>query len=116
MPRLWIVAIVLAFALRADAHEPPGIPHAPSDAARLFVEIPLDRYSTDVIFPFGGSHHAVPGVVAVNAAPYYCAPHRRSFDSRAGFVAHLRRTHGLDEREIPRTVLVEHGQVRYIGD
>jgi len=116
MHRLGIVAIVLAFALCADAHEPRATARAPSDAANLFVEIPLDRYSTGVVFPFGGSHHAVPGVVAVNAAPYYCAPHRRTFASRAGFVAHLRSTHGLDERDIPRTVLVEHGQVRYIGD
>ena len=114
----WIVALVvaLAFAVRAHAHELHDTPRAPGDRADLFSEIPLDRYSTDVVFPFGGSHHAVPGVVAVNAAPYYCAPHRRSFGSRAGFVAHLRTTHGLDERDIPHAVLVEHGQVRYIGD
>ena len=116
MRRLGIVAIVLAFALPAHAQESQGTPRAPRGGAELFIEIPLKDYSTGVVFPFGGSHHTVPGVVTVNAAPYYCAPHRRSFADRAAFVAHLRKAHGLDERDIPRTVLVEHGQVRYIGD
>jgi hypothetical protein len=82
----------------------------------LFIEVPLDGYSTDVIFPFGGSHHTVPGVVAVNRAPYYCAPHARAFRERAKFVTHLRTKHDLADVEIPEAVLVDGGQVRYIGD
>ena len=67
-------------------------------------------------FPFGGSHHQVPGVVAVNHAPYYCVPHQRAFRERADFVVHLRTHHGLTDDEIRRVVLVVRGQVRYVGN
>jgi hypothetical protein len=89
------------------------IPGARTD---LFVEVPLDDHSTDVVFPFGGSHHQVPGVVAVNRTPYYCARHARGFHERAAFVGHLRTRHGLDDADIPRAVLVDGGQVRYLGE
>lgn len=82
----------------------------------LFIEIPLDQYTPDVVFPFGGSHHQVPGVVAVNRAPYYCVPHKRAFRERADFVVHLRTRHGLSDDEIRRAVLVDRGQVRYVGN
>jgi hypothetical protein len=82
----------------------------------LFVEVPLD-YDTSVQFPFGGSHHAVPGVVTINAkAPYFCRPHERSFRTRSAFVEHLAVKHGLSDREIPKLVVVDHNQVRYVGD
>jgi hypothetical protein len=81
----------------------------------LFLDVPLD-YDTGVKFPFGGSHHAVPGVVTINQAPYYCRPHQLSFEERAAFVEHLSVKHGLTDREIPSMVLVEHNQVRYVGD
>jgi len=80
----------------------------------LFIEVPLD-YDTSVKFPFGGSHQTVPGTVAVNRAPYYCQRHDKAFAERPGFVAHLRVEHGLEDRDIPAAVLVEGGQVRYIG-
>jgi hypothetical protein len=81
----------------------------------LFIDVPLD-YDTRVVFPFGGSHHAVPGVVAINKAPYYCRPHDLAFKARGAFVEHLGVKHGLSDREIPGMVLVEHNQVRYVGD
>ena len=81
----------------------------------LFIEVPLD-YSTGVVFPFGGSHHTVPGVVAVNRAPHLCVVHARAFRDRAGFVGHLRMRHGLVDAEMPGAVLVDGGQVRYLGD
>ncbi len=81
----------------------------------LFIDVPLD-YDTSVTFPFGGSHHAVPGVVTINKAPYFCRPHKRSFRERAAFVEHLSVKHGLTDREIPSMVLVEDNQVRYVGD
>ena len=82
----------------------------------LFVEVPLD-YDTSVQFPFGGSHHAVPGVVTINQpAPYFCRPHERGFPTRAAFVEHLAVKHGLSDREIPKLVVVARHQVRYVGD
>jgi hypothetical protein len=82
----------------------------------LFVEVPLGDHSTDVVFPRGGAHPRVPGVVAVNRAPYVCAPHARDFRDRSAFVAHLRTRHGLGDDDIPRALLVDGGQVRYLGD
>lgn len=81
----------------------------------LFVEVPLD-YDTSVVFPFGGSHHAVPGVASINHDPYYCRAHDRSFADRAAFVEHLGVKHGLSDREIPGMVVVRGDQVRYVGD
>jgi hypothetical protein len=81
----------------------------------LYLDMPLD-YSTDVIFPFGGSHHAVPGVVSVNRAPYRCLPHERVFKARAHFVAHLRLDHGLTDETIPSAIVVDQGQAIYLGD
>jgi hypothetical protein len=81
----------------------------------LFVEVPTE-YDTRVVFPFGGTHHAVPGVVGINSEPYYCRPHDVSFADRARFVEHLSVKHGLTDREIPQLVVVRGDQVRYVGD
>jgi hypothetical protein len=81
----------------------------------LFVEVPLD-YQTGVVFPFGGSHHAVPGVVTINSDPYFCRAHDLSFADRGRFVEHLSVKHGLTDREIPSMVVVHRNQVRYLGD
>ncbi len=82
----------------------------------LFLDVPLD-YDTSVVFPFGGSHHAVPGVVGINQkAPYFCRVHDLGFRARAPFVEHLSVKHGLTDREIPNLVLVDRHQVRYVGD
>jgi hypothetical protein len=58
----------------------------------------------------------VPGVATINRAPYFCRPHKLSFEERAAFIEHLSVKHGLTDREIPSMVLVEHNQVRYVGD
>ncbi len=116
---LVLVAIVLAVVGRAQENPPVRgeVPHGRAQGhPDLFIEVPLDRYSSEVVFPFGGSHHRVPGVVAVNRAPYFCEPHRHAFRDRADFVAHLRLRHGIPDAEIPQAVLAERGQVRYIGD
>lgn len=99
---------------RAQSIAPGGRGHV---GARpdVFVDVPLDQPTPGVVFPFGGSHHQVPGVVAVNRAPYYCVPHKRAFRERMDFVAHMRTAHGLADDEIAGAVLVEHGQVRYPG-
>ncbi len=81
----------------------------------LFIDVPLD-YDTRVTFPFGGAHHAVPGVVSINKAPYYCTPHAQSFGARAAFIEHLSVKHGLTDAEIPTMVMVRDNQVRYVGD
>ncbi len=94
----------------------PGTDHRGDPRTDLFVDVPLD-YDTSVVFPFGGSHHAVPGVVTINRpAPYFCRPHERGFRTRAAFVEHLAVRHGLSDREIPGLVLVDRNQVRYVGD
>jgi hypothetical protein len=119
MRAAWIALLLVVLALPAeagDAHVLPLQQRRANVRTDLFIELPLERYSTGVVFPFGGTHHAVPGVVAVNHAPYYCAPHARAFRDRAKFVAHLRTRHGLEDRDIPAAVLVDGGQVRYIGD
>jgi hypothetical protein len=82
----------------------------------VFVDVPAEAPTPGVVFPFGGSHHQVPGVVSVNRAPYYCVPHKLAFRERLDFVAHLRTEHGLADDEIGNAVLVQHGQVRYPGD
>ncbi len=84
--------------------------------ADLFINAPLE-YDTSVVFPFGGSHHAVPGVVSINQkAPYFCRVHSLGFPARAPFVEHLGVKHGLSDRDIPGMVLVDRHQVRYVGD
>lgn len=105
-----MVALSLALAAAAFAVECSG------HRAELFVEVPLVAPTPGVTFPFGGSHHQVPGVVAVNRAPYYCDAHAHAFRDRAAFVAHLRKRHGLRDAEIPQAVVVEGGQVHYVGD
>jgi hypothetical protein len=112
---LGALSIVLTAALPVAAGD-AWIGRRGDPRADLFVEVPLD-YDTSVRFPFGGSHHAVPGVVTINdPAPYYCGPHARSFRTRAAFVEHLAVKHGLNDREIPTLVIVDRNQVRYVGD
>ncbi len=82
----------------------------------LFVTVPLESPSPGVVFPFGGSHHALPGVVAVDRPPYFCVAHARPFRDRVAFVTHLRTRHGLAPKQIPQSVVVDGGQVRYIGE
>jgi len=116
MRAVGLVLVLVALTLPAEAGE--GAPGRSQGNVRtdLFIEVPLDHYPTGVVFPFGGTHHVVPGVVAVNHAPYYCVPHARAFRERMKFVAHLRTRHGLEDADIPAAVLVDGGQVRYIGD
>ena len=110
-----LAALVLVTSLVSVAHADG--PHGRGGDPRtdLFVAVPLE-HDTRVVFPFGGSHHAVPGVVTINQAPYYCRAHDRSFRARATFVEHLAVQHGLSDREIPALVVVDHNQVRYVGD
>jgi hypothetical protein len=117
---LVLTVMVVGRAVPATAQVAAPPPQATRNHAAgrpdLFIEVPLDQYTPDVVFPFGGSHHQVPGVVAVNHAPYYCVPHQRAFRERADFVVHLRTRHGLTDDEIRRVVLVVRGQVRYVGN
>ena len=108
------MALVMVSAVSAGADDGRRRHHGEA-YTDLFIEVPLD-HDTGVVFPFGGSHHAVPGVVTINRAPYFCRPHNLSFRDRAPFVEHLRVKHGLTDREIPGLVLVERNQVRYVGD
>jgi len=82
---------------------------------QVWVGLPLE-YSTDVVFPFGGSHHTVPGVVTINRAPYRCLVHERRFRERVHFVSHLRMGHGLVDDDIPSAVIVDRGEVVYLGE
>jgi hypothetical protein len=107
-----VSVLVMVTTVGADDMRPR---HRGDVGTDLFVEVPLD-YDTGVVFPFGGSHHAVPGVVTINKAPYLCRPHNLTFRERTAFVEHLGVKHGLSDREIPGMVLVEHNQVRYVGD
>jgi hypothetical protein len=109
-----IVLCVVAM-IAATAHAGGPLDGRAYRRADLFVEVPLD-HETGVAFPFGGSHHAVPGVVSINRAPYYCRVHARSFRDRAAFVEHLSVKHGLTDAEIPDMVIVRDNQVRYVGD
>jgi len=105
-----------------------GLVHAATAAAYLFLFVVAvgEVRSARRVTPFGaaltlmflgcGSHHAVPGVATINQAPYFCRPHKLSFEERAAFIEHLSVKHGLTDREIPSMVLVEHNQVRYVGD
>ena len=114
MRSLLLVLVVLATVMDARADGWFRTHHG-DPRTDLFVEVPLD-YDTGVVFPFGGSHHAVPGVVSINHDPYYCRPHDRSFADRAAFVEHLSVKHGLSDREVPSMVVVRGDQVRYVGD
>ena len=108
-----MATVVIAATANAGEHRrfPGGYPYAD-----LFVNAPLE-HDTSVVFPFGGSHHAVPGVVGINQkAPYFCRVHDLGFRARAPFLEHLSVKHGLTDREIPNLVLVDRHQVRYVGD
>lgn len=112
---LLAVMALVAIAATVDAGD-----HHPGHGRRaydgLFLDVPLD-YDTSVVFPFGGSHHAVPGVVTINQkAPYFCRVHALGFSAREPFIEHLGVKHGLTDREIPNLVLVDRHQVRYVGD
>ncbi|MCC6767170.1 MAG: hypothetical protein IT293_21175 [Deltaproteobacteria bacterium] len=111
--RAMVLLGILVGAMTAHADGPRGWRGGPR--ADLFIDVPLE-YDTGVTFPFGGAHHAVPGVVSINKAPYYCAPHAQSFRARAAFVEHLSVKHGLADEEIPSAVMVRDNQVRYVGD
>jgi hypothetical protein len=111
--RTAVLLLLTLLATSALAEGPRGWHGDPR--TELFVEVPAN-HDTRVVFPFGGSHHAVPGVVSINQAPYYCRPHKQSFRERAAFVEHLSVKHGLSDQEIPSMVLVDHDQVRYVGD
>jgi len=100
---------------RAQPVPAPAVRNHAAQRQDLFIDVPLDHYTPDVVFPFGGSHHQLPGVVAVDHAPYYCVPHKITFRERAEFIAHLRTQDGLTDDEIARALLVDHGQVRYPG-
>lgn len=117
VPLALVVAVSLGgqrvAAQPADQTRPNAARQIPN--TDLFIEVPLTAPSPGVVFPFGGSHHQVPGVVAVNRPPYYCVPHARGFRARAAFVEHLRTRHHLSDADIPQAVLVAGGQVRYVG-
>lgn len=114
---LGVIVLLSGAALALAQSTVPGAGHGHGGSRPdVFVEVPLDAPTPGVVFPFGGSHHQVPGVVSVNRAPYYCVPHKRAFRERLDFVAHLRTEHGLADDEIAGAVLVQHGQVRYPGD
>ena len=87
-------------------------------AVRTDVWVNMDPkdYSTDVEFPFGGSHHAVPGVVSINGKPYRCVVHEQRFKERSHFVAHLRTGHGLTDDAISSAVIVDRNEVVYLGE
>lgn len=112
-----VVALLLVMVTVAEAGEVTVRGGRRHDVATdLFVDVPLD-HDTRVVFPFGGSHHAVPGVVTINQrAPYFCRPHELGFADRAAFVEHLGVQHGLSDGEIPAMLLVRRNQVRYVGD
>src|SRR4051812_35126840 len=105
-----IMVLALATAAFAQSRPPPVV------RPEVYLDVPLAAPTPGVVFPFGGTHHAVPGVVAVNRAPYVCARHGRPFRDRAAFVEHLRRVHHLDDAAIGRDVVVRDGQARYVGD
>lgn len=110
-----VVMAVVAMVATADAGEHRR-GHGRHPYGALFLDVPLE-HDTSVVFPFGGSHHAVPGVVTINQkAPYFCRAHALGFPARAPFVEHLSVKHGLTDREIPNLVLVDRHQVRYVGD
>ncbi len=117
--RVWAVGVSLV-ALVLSSHLAAAGEVAVHDGrhrarTEAFVGLPLE-YSTDVVFPFGGTHHAVPGVVSINRAPYRCLAHERSFRERTHFVAHLRMAHGLIDDAIPSAVIVDRGEVVYLGE
>jgi len=100
---------------------PPSAPVSPAHAGRggphpdVYVDVPLD-HDSGVVFPFGGAHHAVPGVVGIDTDPYVCPVHHLTFRERAKFIEHLVTKHGLRPEDIPSRVLVEGSQVRYVGE
>jgi hypothetical protein len=106
------LVLVLAAATFADAGDVGGGVARPD----LFVAVPLESDSGKVVFPFGGSHHTLPGVVAVNRPPFVCVSHATAFRDRSDFVTHLRTRHGLSDDEIRRGVIAGHGQIRYVGN
>ncbi len=88
---------------------------APVARPEVWVGVPAAAPTPGVIFPFGGAHGPVPGAVTIDRAPYYCEAHAHAFRDRAGFLAHLRRQHHLTDDEAAKALVVERGQVRYVG-
>jgi hypothetical protein len=110
-----LFGLLLASVPPAPAGEVAVRRHRQHVRPELYLDLPLD-YDTAVIFPFGGSHHAVPGVVSIDRQPYRCLAHERAFRERIHFVVHLRREHGLADDQIPAAVVVDRGEVIYLGD
>ena len=83
----------------------------------LDIVVPIDPREHERLHWFGRrDHHLVPGTVTINRAPYRCDAHRRQFEDRDRFVAHLQAIHGGPAEQIPDALVVRGGVVHFSGE
>jgi len=81
------------------------------------VFVPVDPYEHERLHYFDGrDHHAVPGTVTINGAPYICDRDGARFTDRDAFLFHLRRAHGVDPARASELLMVRDGRVHFVGD
>jgi hypothetical protein len=80
------------------------------------VIVPVPPVEHERLYWFGRrDHHAVPGTVTIDRAPYACDVDRTSFADRDAFVAHLRSAHGVVASDVASLVVVHGGRVHFVG-
>lgn len=109
MHRLFVIALLVPLTA-ASAEESRRRPRTDLD-----VVVPVDpRPHEDVYWFSGRHHHAVPGTVTINKAPYVCDADKLGFDDEESFVAHVRKKHGVRAEELREFVVVRDEVVHFI--
>jgi hypothetical protein len=109
MRSLAVVSAVLALVAVAGAQTRGPRTH-------VDIVVPVAPVEHDRLHWFGRrDHHAVPGTVTIDRAPYACDVDRASFDDRDAFVAHLRTAHGIAPGDVAALVVVRGGRVHFVG-
>jgi hypothetical protein len=95
-----------------------GVASAGDGRGRADVEVvvPVAPHDPGVQWFGRHDHHAVPGTVTINEAPYRCDVEGTSFNDREAFVAHIRAVHRTPPGRIADHVVVEDGKVHFIGE
>ena len=107
---LVVAAVLLAVAL-------PVVADPPNRRAEVDAIVPVPPYEHERLHYFGRRyHHLVPGTVTIGKTPYVCDLDEQLFRTQDDFVAHLRTVHRVPPESIPDRLLVDRGEVHFLGD
>jgi hypothetical protein len=114
-----VVAVATAASAQSSA---PATPSSPTNTTRgtggprVDAVVPIPPTEHERLHFFGRrDHHRVPGTVTIDKPPYVCDVDGERFTDRDAFVAHLRSRHRIASARIPDTLVVQDGQVHFLG-